>query len=188
MDNTIDVDVDDDIDEEKSIFFQLKDVMDIKVSYIYINDENEVDDIMVDRWLLSSPNKLYRSEIIDILKKYIRQKGKNTNTYTISSILQYNVDLPAFSMNEKENELLCEYIRDMDSLYDDYEVPFLHVIKDIRDIDWSPTLSYLKDLNELIVIFYANKNIGKMTKRTKKVYLHYSKYHRFFSKKNRFGK
>ena len=171
MDNTINEDI-----------FRLKDVMDIKVTYIYINDENEVDDIMIDRWSFSSPNILYRSEIIEILKKYIRQRGKTSNTYTISSILQYNVDLPELSMNERENELICEYINDMDSLYDDYEVPFFHIIKNIQDIDWNPTLSFLNDLNELIVIFYANKNIGKTTKKTKRVYLHSLKSH---TKKNR---
>jgi hypothetical protein len=171
MDNTIN-------DDE----FQLKDVTDIKVTYIYINDENEVDDIMMDRWSFSSPNILYRSEIIDILKKYIGQRGKNAKTYTISSILQYNVDLPELSMDERENELIYEYINEMDSLYDDYEVPFLNIIKNIQDIVWNPTLPFLNDLNELIVIFYANKNIGKTTKMTKRVYLRSIKSH---TKKNR---
>lgn len=162
-------------------FFQLKDVMKIKVTYIYINDENEIDDMMIDHWSFSKPNILSREEIIEILKKYIRERGKNRNTYTISSILQYNVDLPTLSMDEKENEYISEYIREMDS-YSEDDVPFFHIIKNIQDIKWNPTLPIFDDLNELIVIFYANKNIGRTTKKTKRIYLHS---HKMYSKKNR---
>lgn len=152
---------------------ELEDVKSVKLTYIYINSENEIEDIMMDKWECASPNMIYQSEIIEILKKYISNRGKNTNTYTIMSLIQYNVDLPALSINEDgEEEVGDAVIREF--INDEEEIPFFNVIKTIRDIYWKPTVSYLKDLNELIIIFYANRDIrieGSINK-TKKVYLH----------------
>ena len=167
---------------------ELEDVKSVKLTYIYINSENEIEDIMMDEWECASLNMIYQSEIIEILKKYISNRGKNTNTYTIMSLIQYNVDLPALSINEdgygeeEGDAIIREFINDEE------EIPFFNVIKTIRDIYWKPTVSYLKDLNELIIIFYANRDIrieGSINK-TKKVYLH--SIHKHKHKNNSFSR
>jgi hypothetical protein len=147
----------------------MEDITEVNILFIYINSSNEVESVMKNKWTFSQPNLILKSEVIDILKKYISNQEINMNTYTISSILQYNVDLPAIKEdnidsesydNEYEgwnNELIKEYIN---YCYDDFlNIPFLNIIKNIRDIYWKPTLSLLKELNELIIIFYANRDI-----------------------------
>ena len=179
MDNTINI-------------TELEDVKSVKLKYIYINSENEIENIMTDEWECASPNMIYKSEIIEILKKYISKQIKNTNTYTIMSLIQYNVDLPALSIYEEgycnELELIREFINDDKDIFSD-EIHFFNVIKTIRDIYWKPTVSYLKDLNELVVIFYANRDIrieGSINN-TKKVYLHsnHKNKHNSFSRKKK---
>ena len=61
-----------------------------------------------------------------------------------------------------ENYLNEEYI--LDEL--NY-LPFLHIIKEIRNIYWKPCLPVFKELNELFIIYYENLEIKKnnITKR-----------------------
>jgi len=155
----------------------MEDVTEVNILFIYINSSNEVESVMKNKWIFSQPNMILKSEVIDILKKYISTQDINMNTYTISSILQYNVDLPAIKEANCEcgygyesddyvfegwnNELIKEYIN---YNYVDYlNIPFFNIIKNIRDIYWKPTLSVLKELNELIIIFYANRDISLLS-------------------------
>ena len=156
----------------------LEDVTEVKIVYIYVNIANEVEQVVRDTMKCIQPNMILKSEIIDILKTYISKNNKNMNTYTISSILQYNVDLPAVA---ETNVLVEDFINEYEYEYGDANdidfttVPFFSVIKQIRDIYWKPTLPIFKELNELTIIFYANKDIKYTTsmnkKKTKKIYI-----------------
>ena len=47
------------------------------------------------------------------------------------------------------------------------KLPFLTIIKEIRDIYWKPCLPIFKELNELIIIFYENIEIINSNKSKK---------------------
>ena len=153
----------------------LEDVTEVKIVYIYVNTANEIENVTSGHWTFSQPNMIMKSEIIEILKTYVSNKEINMNTYTISSILQYNVDLPAVAPldndNDNDNELIDEFVNY--PVVDMANAPFFSVIKQIRDVYWKPTLPIFKELNELTIVFYANKDIKYMNsnvKKTKKIY------------------
>ena len=149
----------------------LEDVTEVKIVYIYVNTSNEIENVTSSHWTFSQPNMILKTEIIEILKTYVTNKEINMNTYTISSILQYNVDLPAVAPLDDENELIDEFVNY--PVVDIANAPFFSVIKQIRDIYWKPTLPIFKELNELTIVFYANKDIkytNSNVKKTKKIY------------------
>jgi hypothetical protein len=104
-------------------------------------------------------NIISKEEIIKLLKNKIN-KGESKK-YTISSLLQYNVDIETGEF--AKNYLNEEYVMD-----DLNFLPFLHIIKEIRNIYWKPCLPVFKELNELFIIYYENiaiKNNNNITRR-----------------------
>jgi len=123
----------------------LEDLSFIVLICIYINNENEIIKIKKEKIMMSE--KIIRKEYLSqLLKKY----GK---TYNISSILKYNINL--------QPENIKYYIS---SKEDD----FIEIIKNIDDIYWNKSIKMFEDLNNLIMIFYENKEI-KYKKNTKKI-------------------
>jgi len=121
----------------------LEDLSFIVLICIYINNENEIIKIKKEKIMMSE--KIIRKEYLSqLLKKY----GK---TYNISSILKYNINL--------QPENIKYYIS---SKEDD----FIEIIKNIDDIYWNKSIKMFEDLNNLIMIFYENKEI-KYKKNTK---------------------
>ena len=105
-----------------------------------------------------TPNMISKEEIIKLLKSNINKK--EIKKYTISSLLQYNVDIETEEF--AENYLNEEYIVD-----DLKFLPFLNIIKEIRNIYWKPCLPIFKEVNELFIIYYENIEIknNNITKR-----------------------
>ena len=81
--------------------------------------------------------------------------------YTISSLLQYNVDI-------ETGEYAENYLNEKYQMDDLNFLPFLNIIKEIRNVYWNPSLPVFKELNELFIIYYENieiKNNNNITKR-----------------------
>jgi hypothetical protein len=57
------------------------------------------------------------------------------------------------------------------------KIPFLTIMKEIRDIYWKPCLPIFKELNELFIVFYENIEIQNNSKsnKSKKIKIHQSK-------------
>jgi hypothetical protein len=133
----------------------------IKLTYIFINNLNEVDKVSQEIYDMVTPNMISKEEIIKLLKSNINKK--EIKKYTISSLLQYNVDIETGEFAEKYlNE---EYIVD-----DLKFLPFLNIIKEIRNIYWKPCLPIFKEVNELFIIYYENIEI-KNNNITKRIYM-----------------
>jgi hypothetical protein len=133
----------------------------IKLTYIFINNLNEVDKVSQEIYDMVTPNMISKEEIIKLLKSNINKK--EIKKYTISSLLQYNVDIETGEF--AENYLNEEYIVD-----DLKFLPFLNIIKEIRNIYWKPCLPIFKEVNELFIIYYENIEI-KNNNITKRIYM-----------------
>jgi len=138
-------------------------ITEIKLTYIFINNANEIDKVSQDMYNMVTPNIITKEEIIKLLKNNINTR--EIKKYTITSLLQYNVDI--------ENEELAEnYLNEKYVIEDLNFLPFLNIIKEIRNIYWKPSLPVFKELNELFIIYYENIEIkNKNNNITKKIYM-----------------
>ena len=133
----------------------------INVDFIYINDDNEIEKIKQDSFLLSQQNYITRDELIGLLKK---NSIDNDKRYSLLSILKYNITLEA---DDIKNFLLTP---DLSS----YNERFLTINKHIDTIFFEKTITMFQDLNNVYFIFYEktknNKNCD-VNSITKRIYL-----------------
>jgi hypothetical protein len=137
-------------------------ITEIKLTYIFINNVNEVDKVSQEIYNMVTPNIITKEEIIKLLKNNINTR--EIKKYTITSLLQYNVDIENGEL--AENYLKEEYIIDNLNF-----LPFLNIIKEIRNIYWKPSLPIFKELNELFIIYYENIEIKNNNNITKRIYM-----------------
>ena len=133
----------------------------INVDFIYINDDNEIEKIKQDSFLLSHQNSITRDELIGLLKK---NSIDNDKRYSLLSILKYNITLEA---DDIKNFLLTP---DLAS----YNERFLTINKHIDTIFFEKTITMFQDLNNVYFIFYEKTHDNKnrdLNSITKKIYL-----------------
>ncbi len=146
-----------------------EDITEINITYIYINQENEIDSVHKNSIHLTETNFISKEKLIYILKQYISENKESSKKYTISSILQYNVDL-------SNDEIVNEFVNKNYDINELDKNPFLTIIKEIRDIYWKPSLPIFKELNELFIIFYENIEIqNSKSNKSKKITIHQHK-------------
>ena len=145
------------VDKDYASFY-LEDLNYIKITILYINNSNEIENIKEEKILMSKPNYISREEIIGILK---RNSVKRDKKFTIMTMLKYNFDLEPvdvrnFLLNNGDNST------------------YLSVVKDVDEIALNRTISMFQDLNNLIIIFYENEKIKTEKKsengKTKRIY------------------
>jgi hypothetical protein len=136
-------------------------INEIYITFIYINKLNEIEDVSRENYKLNTINFISKEELTNILKNYIFSNSNKIKSYTITSILQYNMSI---FTEEEINSFLS-----LDCTINN--LPFLKIIKQINDIYWKPSLPIFKELNELFIIFYENIEIKFFNNKTKKVYL-----------------
>jgi len=150
------------VDKDYASFY-LEDLNYVKVTIVYVNNNNELEKIKEEKLFLQKSNNISREEIIGILK---RNNTKDEKTFTIMTMLKYNFDLEP---TDVRNFLL----NSNNSESDDY----LSVVKDVDEIVWNRTISMFQDLNNLIIIFYENEKIKMHQQqksengKTKRIYL-----------------
>ena len=133
----------------------------INIDFIYINDDNEIEKIKQDTFLLSQQNSITRDELIGLLK---RNSIDNDKRYSLLSILKYNITLEA---DDIKNFLLTP---DLSS----YNERFLTINKHIDTIFFEKTITMFQDLNNVYFIFYEKTQDNKnrdLNSITKKIYL-----------------
>jgi len=137
--------------------FYKDDVYFTNINFIYINQENEIDKIINENFIMSTPNYITREEIIGILKKK-SFNYENNKKYTLLSLLKYNISLNVEDVSSFLNEK---------SYTDEYLVS----IKNIDTIKFDRTINMFQDLNDLFFIFYEKSDKKEIKNITKKVYL-----------------
>ena len=148
------------LDENYKTFYS-EDVKCINFNYVYINKDDEVEQIKKEFLMLKEPNYISREELVGILKKNCKAHSKS---YTVLSILKYNIDI-----DPEEITHLLKTSQD--------DNKFLKSLTNIDAIPLEKTISMFQDLNEIIVIFYEkpiyDKNNEHLISRnqTKRIYL-----------------
>jgi hypothetical protein len=150
------------VDKDYASFY-LEDLNYVKVTIIYVNKNNELEKIKEEKIFLQKSNNISREEILGILK---RNNTKDNKTFTIMTMLKYNLDLEP---TDVRNFLLNKNDNNADSDY-------LSVVKDVDEIVWNRTISMFQDLNNLFIIFYDNEKIKMHQQKsengkTKRIYL-----------------
>lgn len=138
------------IDNSYNVFY-LDDVHSIKIKYIYVNKENEIEKMKQENMILESPNYLSRDAVMSMIKHNLH------DNYGLLSILKYNINLDP--RNVKAFVATTHY-----------EESFLTHIKNIDEIHWDMTISMFQDLNELTFFFYE-KNGSHANNVTRKIWL-----------------
>ena len=134
----------------------------IEIYYFYLNKDNELEKIKQQQYLLSQHNNLTREELMREIKSNIVD---NKIKYSLLSILKHNIDLDPENL---KSYLLTDDLSESNN--------FLTTISDISDIYFEDTISFLKQLNSLFIIFYESKE-KRRKNMTKKIYIS-SKQHR----------
>ena len=120
--------------------FYKDDIYYTNLNIIYVNNDNEIEKIKQESFLLSQCNYITTEEIIKILKENMTDQSKK---YSLLSILKYNITL--------NPENVISY------LSHDYSVnsnDFLTSINHIMPITFEKSISMFHDLTDLIIIFY----------------------------------
>jgi hypothetical protein len=125
----------------------------IKIHYIYINDDNDIEKIKEDNFLFRNPGLLTKEELISIIKN---NSIFNLHKYSLLSILKYNINMEPIHLKnflKTKNEKAG--------------FQYLHSINHIENITFDKTITLFQDINELIII-YHQKSLTKHIICTKK--------------------
>jgi hypothetical protein len=129
-------------------------VGDIKICSIYVDKNNNIENIKQEILELSRENLITKEEIIKIIKNNSTIQKKR---YTLLSLLKYNIDLDASNV--------VHYLKQKQSNTDTY----LTLVKNIDDIPLNSTINMMQDLNTIFILFYEKYMTNNNT--TKKVYI-----------------
>jgi hypothetical protein len=142
--------------DQNYIPFYNEDVNEIKVTSLYVDNENNIETIKEEILVLKQENMVTKEELIDVIKK---NSFKNKKRYTILSLLKYNVEL--------EPTHVKHYLKSVVS-YD-----FLQVVKNIDNIPLKKTISMFQDLNTIFILFYekTTPTTASNHQTTKKIYI-----------------
>lgn len=165
----------------------------ITFTYIYVNNDNKITNVIKEVIVLQNENIVSRSELVDIIKKNSFFLNKR---YTVLSILKYNIigkdiveDDSADddsddddSASSDDDDSATDDANTITSCISDYDIDFnssyLTVIKNIEDIQLENTLPSFQDLNEILILFYDKNNIADINtnktpsfSQTKRVYI-----------------
>ena len=128
------------LEKDYSSFYK-EPVDSIKLYFIYINKDNEIDTIKQDDLIIS--NKIEQEKVYQIIKE---NKFKNDNHYKLVGLLKYNISLDPHHIKH--------FLED--TLDPDTNDSFLVPLYKISDIIYEDTITLFKDLNSLYFIFYDN--------------------------------
>ena len=128
------------VDKDYQGFYN-EDLHFLKIHSIYINLQNEVQQIKEEKmFFYEGVNKISREQLLGILKVNSFNGGIK---YTILSMLKYNVDI--------HSSEIIDYLKSSAKGSDE---GFLSVIKNIDDIVFNKTINMFQHLNDLILLFY----------------------------------
>jgi hypothetical protein len=133
-------------------------ICDIKICSIYVDKNNNIENIKQEILELSRENLITKEEIIKIIKHNSIIQNKR---YTLLSLLKYNIDLDA------SNVVYYLKQRQQQPKTDAY----LTLVKNIDNIPLNSTINMMQDLNTIFILFYEKNATCNNT--TKKVYINH---------------
>jgi hypothetical protein len=139
--------------EEKYDKFYNKEVTNVKLFFIYINEFNEIYSIKSDREELEN-GSITKERILYLIKK---NKHNLLNKHKLVSLLQYNIDLHHTDLN---NFIISETNKN-----------YLTSLKILDSIQFSDTIPLLADLNSIIFIYSFISPNNQQNNTTKRILL-----------------
>jgi hypothetical protein len=138
----------------------------IKVQFIYINKESEIENLKEEKFLLNKSGLLSKEELLSIIKHntYLYQKK-----YSLLSVLKYNINI--------EPKNLHSFLKSKNI---NIGSNFIQSIKNIDTIRFEKSISMFHDINNIIILFYdklgsGSENGSKLGSRnngTKRIFIH----------------
>ena len=138
------------IDKSYSNFY-LEDVYSLKLYFIYIDRQHNIQKVKHEKMIMRNPNIISREEIISIIKNNCDSKK-----YSLLTILKYNIDL--------DNTDIRDYLKNTPN----HE--YLTSVKYIDAIPFHQTISMFQDLNNLFFLF-SEKTQKNSKNKTRKLIL-----------------
>lgn len=130
------------LEQDYSSFYK-ESVDSIKLYFIYVNTNNEIDSIIQDDLIIQS--KIEKVKIYQIIKEH---NHKNDINYKLIGLFKYNISL--------DSDLIKDFLEDkIDNNY-------LTSLYTIDDIVYEDTITLFKDLNSLYFIFYDKSFDAKL--------------------------
>lgn len=134
--------------------FYKEPVVTIKLFYIYVNHEKEIEHIHTDIYSFLEKGWLKRDAIISLIKQ---NEMLYALKYKLASLLRYNIDL-------NPNEIK-DYINNANR--EDNVNRFVTSEKYLNDILFVDTINMFQDLNALFFIYREEQHQGTIIKNTK---------------------
>jgi hypothetical protein len=123
--------------------YYTEDLLFIKIHFMYINNNNEIEKIKEEKFILNNPGFLQKEELLGIIKNNSKINGIK---YSLLSIAKFNINLEPIHLNT--------FLKNKNS---DIGNNFLTHIKNLDTIKFEKSITLFHDINELLIIFH-NKN------------------------------
>ena len=130
---------------------------DIKICSIYVDKNNNIENIKQEVLKLSRENLITKEEIISIIKRNSINQQKR---YTLLSLLKYNIDLDASNVIHYLKQHQQKQLK---------KDAYLTLVKNIDNIPLNSTINMMQELNTIFILFYEKYMTNNST--TKKVYI-----------------
>ena len=167
-------------EEEKYDIFYKKEVTCIKLFFIYIAKEHEIEKIKKENYNIINKS-ITQKELKEIIKQHASGTAASTEDknkeYILNSIFKYNITLKPDEIEDfinNENEYENDYMTNIILHEDDHEDEF-------EDILFENTIDFFKDLNAIYIIYTlplepeaALEVVSNKLNKTKKKDKHYS--------------
>ena len=138
--------------------YYTEDLSFIKIHYVYINKDNNIEKLMEEKILLKNPGILQRDELLRIIKN---NSFSNNIKYSLLSILKFNINLEPIHLKN--------FLRSKDK---NIGSSFLQSIKNIDSIRFEKSISMFHDINDIFIIFHQKLNTSQKSQiYTKKIFI-----------------
>lgn len=133
----------------------------IRIHSIYVNTNNEIEQVREEKILLKIPGVLQKEELLSVIK---HNSFLNYIKYSLLSILKFNISLEPIHLKT--------FLRNKNS---EIGSPFLHSIKNLDSIKFEKSITMFHDINDLLIIFHKKinnqKHVNYDANKTKKVFI-----------------
>jgi len=136
--------------------FYKENIKQINICYFYIDESNDISNIIKEKYTLQKENILTKEELVYLIKHNCIKKEKK---HRLLSILQYNY--------KGNTENIISNVNDMTD-----EENYLSSLHYINEVKWEPTIKFMHNLNTLYIIYYVSKKLKNSN--TKKVKINLS--------------
>ena len=141
----------------------------IRVHAIYVNNDNDIEKVREEKFLLKTPGMLLKEELLGIIKHNCFSNGIK---YSLLSILKFNINIEPIHLKT--------FLKSKNT---NIGSSFLQSIKNIDSIKFEKSISMFHDINDLVIIFHkkntanllsGSTSLTDIKNRTKKVFINHN--------------